>query len=89
MLMNPDVQIEAHRELDKVLAPGDLPTFALESDLPYISAIVREVLRYQPPWLLVEYRYTYNVFAQVSTGCACRLSTSQYRRGCLQRILDS
>ncbi|KAF9062359.1 cytochrome P450 [Rhodocollybia butyracea] len=48
MLMNPDVQVEAQRELDKVLAPGDLPTFSLKSDLPYISAIVREVLRYQP-----------------------------------------
>ncbi|KAF9068824.1 cytochrome P450 [Rhodocollybia butyracea] len=48
MLMNPHVQTEAQRELDKVLAPGDLPTFNDEPDLPYISAIVREVLRYQP-----------------------------------------
>ncbi|KAF9066410.1 hypothetical protein BDP27DRAFT_1423931 [Rhodocollybia butyracea] len=27
MLMNPDIQTEAQRELDRVLAPGDLPTF--------------------------------------------------------------
>ncbi|KAF9063056.1 cytochrome P450 [Rhodocollybia butyracea] len=48
MLMNPDVQTKAQRELDRVLAPGDLPNFSLEPDLPYISAIVREVFRYQP-----------------------------------------
>ncbi|KAF9064461.1 cytochrome P450 [Rhodocollybia butyracea] len=48
MLMNPDVQTEAQRELDRVLAPGDLPTFALEPDLPYIQAIIWEVLRHQP-----------------------------------------
>ncbi|KAF9063055.1 cytochrome P450 [Rhodocollybia butyracea] len=48
MLMNPDVQTKAQCELDRVLAPGDLPNFSLEPDLPYISAIVREVFRYQP-----------------------------------------
>ncbi|KAF9063072.1 cytochrome P450 [Rhodocollybia butyracea] len=42
MLMNPDIQTEAQRELDRVLAPGDLPTFSLEPDLPYIHAVVRE-----------------------------------------------
>ncbi|KAF5382852.1 hypothetical protein D9757_007327 [Collybiopsis confluens] len=48
MLENPHVQTIAHRELDKVLGPGDLPTFSDEPSLPYITAIVREVLRYNP-----------------------------------------
>ncbi|KAF9063065.1 cytochrome P450 [Rhodocollybia butyracea] len=48
MLMNPDMQTRAQRELDRVLAPGDLPTFSLEPDLPYIQAIVWEALRHQP-----------------------------------------
>ncbi|KAF9064431.1 cytochrome P450 [Rhodocollybia butyracea] len=45
ILMDPDIQTKAQHELDRVLAPGDLPTFLFEPDLPYISAIVWEVLR--------------------------------------------
>lgn len=48
MLMYPEVQARAHRELDEVLSPGDLPTFSDEPTLPYIAAIIREVVRYQP-----------------------------------------
>ncbi|KIK70125.1 hypothetical protein GYMLUDRAFT_543127 [Collybiopsis luxurians FD-317 M1] len=48
MLMFPEVQARAHRELDEVLAPGDLPTFSDEPTLPYIAAIIREVIRWQP-----------------------------------------
>ncbi|KAF5381245.1 hypothetical protein D9757_007868 [Collybiopsis confluens] len=48
MLMNPHVQKQAQLELDKVLGPGDLPTFSDEPLLPYITAVVRETLRYQP-----------------------------------------
>ncbi len=48
MLMNPDVQAKAYSELEKVLGPGDLPRFSDEPSLPYITAIVREVLRHNP-----------------------------------------
>ncbi|KAE9385840.1 cytochrome P450 [Gymnopus androsaceus JB14] len=48
MLMNPEVQTKAHRELEKVLGPGDLPSFSDEPTLSYITAIVREVIRYNP-----------------------------------------
>lgn len=61
--MNPDIQTRAQRELDRVLAPGDLPTFSLEPDLPYIQAIVWEVLRYQR--VLVQYLY-------ILITCTCR-----------------
>ncbi|KAE9389634.1 cytochrome P450 [Gymnopus androsaceus JB14] len=44
--MEPEAQIKAHRELEKVLGPGDLPSFSDESTLPYITAIVREILRH-------------------------------------------
>ncbi|KIK59249.1 hypothetical protein GYMLUDRAFT_245326 [Collybiopsis luxurians FD-317 M1] len=49
MLMNPSIQSKAQSELDKVLAPGELPSFGDEPLLPYITAIVRETLRLQPP----------------------------------------
>ena len=48
MLLHPEVQTSAQQELDKVLGAGDLPTFDDEPSLPYITALVREVLRYNP-----------------------------------------
>lgn len=46
MVCHPEVQKKAQEELDRVLPPGHLPDFGDEQALPYISAIVKEVLRY-------------------------------------------
>lgn len=46
MVCHPEVQQKAQEELDSVLSPGQLPSFSDEQALPYISAIVKEVLRY-------------------------------------------
>ena len=48
MLLHPEVQNNAQRELDEVLGQGVLPTLNDESSLPYITALVREVLRHNP-----------------------------------------
>lgn len=50
MLLRPEVQARAQRELDTVLGPSwtRLPTFADRARLPYIQAIVLEVLRWNP-----------------------------------------
>jgi len=45
MTCHPDVQRKAHEELDRVVTPGQLPTFKDEASLPYISAIVKELTR--------------------------------------------
>jgi cytochrome P450 len=45
MTCYPDVQREAHKELDRVVTPGQLPDFEDEASLPYISAIVKELIR--------------------------------------------
>ena len=44
MLRFPEVQKKAQDQLDRIL-DGRLPDFEDEDDLPYISAIVKEVLR--------------------------------------------
>jgi len=44
MLLFPEVQKKAQDELDVVLQ-GQLPEFQDEPNLPYISAIVKELLR--------------------------------------------
>ncbi|KAF8824075.1 hypothetical protein HHX47_DHR9000128 [Lentinula edodes] len=48
MLMNPEIQTKAHEQLEKVLGPGDLPSFSDEPLLPYITAIAQEALRHNP-----------------------------------------
>ncbi|KAK6985037.1 cytochrome P450 [Favolaschia claudopus] len=48
MLLNPEVQKKAQAELDAVLGPGQLPDFVDDDSLPYVSAIVKETLRWRP-----------------------------------------
>ncbi|KAF8527426.1 cytochrome P450 [Hysterangium stoloniferum] len=60
VLQNPGIQVKAQRELDRVIGHAVLPSFSDEPSLPYITGIVREVLRHNPvtplaiPHLLIE-----------------------------------
>jgi cytochrome P450 len=42
----PEIQAKAQAEIDRVLGPNVLPDFSDEDSLPYITAIVKEVLRW-------------------------------------------
>ncbi|KAH6908764.1 cytochrome P450 [Coprinopsis sp. MPI-PUGE-AT-0042] len=44
----PEVVRKAQAEIDRVIGPNQLPEFEDRPNLPYISAIVRESLRWQP-----------------------------------------
>ncbi|KZT68589.1 cytochrome P450 [Daedalea quercina L-15889] len=48
MLLYPDTQRKAQAELDRVIGNDRLPDFPDERSLPYITAIVQEVLRWRP-----------------------------------------
>ncbi|KAF8314229.1 cytochrome P450 [Clavulina sp. PMI_390] len=48
MLLHPEVQRKAQEELDRVIGHERLPKIDDLSDLPYIDAVVKEVLRWQP-----------------------------------------
>ncbi|KAK1226460.1 hypothetical protein PQX77_010544 [Marasmius sp. AFHP31] len=48
MTLHPEVQARAQKEIDSVLGPGGLPDFNDRDSLPYINAIVAEVLRWRP-----------------------------------------
>lgn len=54
MLLFPDVQRRAQAELDSVIGNDRLPTFTDRGSLPYINAVVLEVIRW---------------FAVIPTGC--------------------
>lgn len=47
MLMNPAAQDKAQEEIDRVIGTDRLPTFDDEPKLPYVSALAKEVFRWQ------------------------------------------
>ncbi|KAF7980673.1 hypothetical protein HWV62_37101 [Athelia sp. TMB] len=47
MVKYPEVQEKAQQELDTVLGPNQIPSFADKESLPYLSAIVTECLRWK------------------------------------------
>ncbi|VDC01477.1 unnamed protein product [Peniophora sp. CBMAI 1063] len=48
MLLYPDVQKRAQDEIDAVVGRSRVPTFADMPRLPYINAVVKEVIRWRP-----------------------------------------
>ncbi|KAH9044125.1 cytochrome P450 [Lactarius hengduanensis] len=48
MALYPEVQHAAHAEIDAVLGDSRLPDFSDEDKLPYVSAVLKEVLRWHP-----------------------------------------
>ena len=58
MLAYPETQARAHAELDAVIGRTRLPTFADYQHLPYIRAMVKEVLRWRPITPIVAHRST-------------------------------
>ena len=48
MVMYPDIQRKAQAEVDRVVGRDRLPDFSDQPSLPYIEAIVRETLRWNP-----------------------------------------
>ncbi|ESK83209.1 cytochrome p450 [Moniliophthora roreri MCA 2997] len=47
MVCFPEYQVKAQEELDKVIGPGRLPDFTDKNSLPYCTAIMHEVMRWQ------------------------------------------
>jgi len=61
MVLNPEAQKRAQEEMDSVLGHGHLPVFGDEDALPYLKAMLYELLRWSPPAPLgVPHRLTEN-----------------------------
>lgn len=54
MMLYPEAQKKAQEELDAVLTDMRLPTFEDRECTPYLSAILKETLRYSSSNLLTE-----------------------------------
>ncbi|KAJ7320732.1 cytochrome P450 [Mycena albidolilacea] len=61
MMLYPDTQLRAQTEIDSVLGSGRLPTHADRSSLPYVEAILIEILRWNPPIPMTSRRLTSDV----------------------------
>ncbi|KAK7052824.1 hypothetical protein VNI00_004143 [Paramarasmius palmivorus] len=48
MICHPEIQRKGQEELDRVVGQDRLPTFDDKENLPYVYAIINEVMRYQP-----------------------------------------
>jgi len=48
MLLFPDIQKKAQDELDSVIGRDRLPTFEDRPRLPFVDAVCKEVLRWNP-----------------------------------------
>lgn len=48
MLLHPSSLLAAQKEIDRVIGADRLPTLSDRSKLPYIDALVKEVLRWHP-----------------------------------------
>ncbi|KAH9941591.1 O-methylsterigmatocystin oxidoreductase [Epithele typhae] len=48
MVMHPEVQHNAHAELDAVIGPNRLPSFTDREHLPYVDAVMKEITRWHP-----------------------------------------
>lgn len=49
LILNPEKLAKAQREIDTVLSPSRLPTFADRAALPYTECIMSETLRWGAP----------------------------------------
>ncbi|GJE98988.1 cytochrome P450 [Phanerochaete sordida] len=53
MLMHPEVQKTAQKEMESVLSEGRLPDLDDRESLPYVTALVKECTRWRPPIPLI------------------------------------
>ena len=48
MILYPEVQRKAQTEIDQVVGNSRLPDFSDQDVLPYVQAVLKEVLRWHP-----------------------------------------
>ena len=48
MSLYPEVQAKAQSEIDQTIGTNRLPSYADRESLPYLNALIKEVLRWNP-----------------------------------------
>jgi hypothetical protein len=68
MVLHPDAQRRAQKEIDDVMGTGRLPDFDDEMSLPYVSALVNEVMRWHPVAPVGTRRFPACIFSHGKSG---------------------
>lgn len=61
MALHPVIQARAQTELDSVVGRERLPVIADRGSLPYVEAVIQEVMRWHPMLPLSEYSTSHGV----------------------------
>ena len=86
MLQHPEVQERAHAEIEAVVGPDRLPNFDDRPNLPYIEAVLLEMLRLYPVVPLGEH---FDNHACVNSSLSLRSSSRYHGRRHLWRYFYS
>ena len=92
MVLYPDAQKRAQEEIDSILGHGQLPHFGDADDLPYLKAVLYELLRWAPPAPLgqTDSCHLYLAIRSYAVDGRCvRPPSPPDRRQHLQRLLHS
>lgn len=80
MLLYPDARDKAQAELDSVVGTHRLPTFTDRANLPYVEALMKELLRWHPVGRLCKF----NIFHVINK----RLTLFKIIKGIPHRALE-
>lgn len=71
MILYPEVQERAREEIDSITNGQRLPVVDDRDDLPYLSAVMRELMRWQPVSPIGAYRHTKRLVNILSISQPC------------------
>jgi cytochrome P450 len=78
MTLYPEAQRRAQREIDAITKPGCLPTFEDAETFPYITAVLREVLRWNSNVPIREYELMTQLLGVCYTALTSALFIADY-----------
>jgi cytochrome P450 len=87
MVLNPHIAKRAQEEIDSVVGRDRLPDFDDRLSLPYVEAIMRETMRWQPLVPLGKLPICTHIGPAISCPHVKRSKAFRDEQRCLQRIL--
>ena len=81
MVLYPEVQKKAQAEIDTVIGPNRFPDFEDRPSLPYISAVVKEVMRWHlvlPLGEIFFYRHNYTILICFEAAAHMAINEDEY-----------
>ena len=79
MILNPDIQRRAREEIDNVVGSRRLPSFQDRPNMPYVDALVKELLRWHPVGR-IGMSYPFDLCWTEAHGCDKESLTDVYKK---------